>query len=133
MSFLIYNRYMKITNLVFWVADATLSYKFYKKLGFEIGEVNDRHAVARLGDFEITLVTLRDEAEFSKDALAQPKGYGMYLYIQVEDVDKKYQEVVKLGLKPSSEPRTWEWGNREFAIKDPDGYKLCFYQKLTLG
>lgn len=118
---------MKVTSLVLWVADATLSYKFYKKLGFEVGEVNERHAVVRLGDFEIMLVTLRDEEGFAKDALAEPKGYGMYVYINVDDVDKKHDEVIKLGLKPSSEPRTWEWGNREFVIKDPDGYKLCFW------
>ncbi|MCA9347672.1 VOC family protein [Candidatus Saccharibacteria bacterium] len=124
---------MKITSLVFWVADATLSYKFYKKLGFEVGGVNERHAVVRLGDIEIMLVTLRDEDDFSKDALAKPKGFGMYVYIQVEDVDMKHKEVLKLGLKPSSEPRTWEWGNREFVIKDPDGYKLCFYQKVGIS
>jgi catechol 2,3-dioxygenase-like lactoylglutathione lyase family enzyme len=41
--------------------------------------------------------------------------------------------VVKLGIfelkPPATEPRDWEWGNREFIIKDPDGYKLCFSQK----
>ena len=121
---------MNISGLTLWVADATLSYKFYKKLGFEVGEVTDRHAVVACGNFEITLVTLRDEAEFAKDALAQPKGFGMYVYIKVDDVDKKYGEIIKLGLKPSSEPRNHDWGNREFVIKDPDGYKLCFYQKV---
>ena len=122
---------MKITSLVFWVVDATLSYKFYKKLGFKASEVTDRHAVVSCGGFGIMLVTLRDEAEFAKDALAQPKGYGMYTYIQVDDVDKKHEELTKLGLKPSSVPRTWDWGNREFVIKDPDGYKICFWQKTS--
>lgn len=121
---------MKITSLVFWVHDATLSYKFYKKLGFEVGEVTDRNAVVKCAGFEIMLVTMRDDEEFNKDSLAGVKGAGMYIYINVEDVDKKYQEIVDLGLNHSREPRDWPWGNREFVIHDLDGYKLCFWQKV---
>jgi len=121
---------MKITSIVFWVTDATLSYKFYKKLGFEVGEVNDRHAVVSCNGFEIQLITMRNEDEFNKDSLATPKGLGMYVYIQVDDVDAKYEEVTKLGIQTSSEPRSWDWGTREFAVKDIDGYKLCFYEQV---
>lgn len=120
---------MKITSLVFWVADATLSYKLYKKLGFEVGEVTDRHAVVKLGNFEIMLVTMRDEESFNKDSLSSEKGRGMYVYIYVDDIDAKYAEITKLGLEPSSEPRNQKWGTSEFVVKDTDGYKLCFYQK----
>jgi catechol 2,3-dioxygenase-like lactoylglutathione lyase family enzyme len=121
---------MKITNLVLWVQDATLSYKFYKKLGFEVGEVNDRHALVRCGDFEIQLITMRNEDEFNKDSLASQKGLGMYIRINVENVDDMYAHVQKLGLSTSSEPRDWEWGAREFVLKDPDGYKICFWSAL---
>jgi catechol 2,3-dioxygenase-like lactoylglutathione lyase family enzyme len=124
---------MKVTSLVFWVADATLSYKFYKKLGFEVVEVMDRHAIVSCAGFEIQLITMRDEAEFNKDSLSASKGEGLYVYIQVEDVDKKYNEALEKGLIPSSEPRDWEWGNREFVIKDPDGYKLCFWQTVRVS
>lgn len=27
-------------------------------------------------------------------------------------------------------PRDWPWGNREFVLKDPDGYKLVFWHEL---
>ena len=74
------------------------------------------------------LVNMRDEDEFSKDSMSGKKGKGMYVYIQVDDVDAKYQELLKLGLTPATEPRDWNWGNREFIQKDPDGYKLCFWQ-----
>ncbi len=118
---------MKISSLVLWVQDATLSAKFYRKLGFDVTEVNDRNATAKAGSFEIMLVTMRDEEEFNQDSLASNRGLGMYVYVNVEDVDQKYQELKKLGLQTSSQPRDWEWGNREFVIKDPDGYKLCFF------
>jgi uncharacterized glyoxalase superfamily protein PhnB len=111
---------MKITGQVLWVHDATLSVKFYKKLGIKAGE----------GSFTLTLVTMRDDHEFSHDAVSSGRGIGSYLYVKCEDVDKKYQELLSLNLSTSSEPRDWEWGNREFVIKDLDEYKICFWQKL---
>lgn len=121
---------MKITGLVLWTADNTLSVKFYKKLGFEMAESNERHSVVKLGDFEVTLVSMRDEDEFNRDSLSGDKGRGMYLYIHVDDVDAIYKQLKENGITPRSEPRNWDWGNREFVVKDPDGYKLCFWQSL---
>lgn len=123
---------MKVTNLVLWVQDATLSYKFYKKLGFEIASVTDRDATVKCGEFGIMLVTMRDEEEFNGDSLAPNKGKGMYIYINVANVDDKYREVIAAGLAPRTKPRDWEWGNREFVVSDPDGYKVCFWQKLAV-
>lgn len=120
---------MKITSLVLWVADATLSVKWYKKIGFEVVNVTDRDATVLCNGFEIMLVTMRDEEEFNKDSLAGVKGKGMYVYVHVDDVDTKYAELTKLGITLSSEPRDWPWGNREFVVHDLDGYKLCFWHK----
>ncbi|MEK7472362.1 MAG: VOC family protein, partial [Patescibacteria group bacterium] len=122
---------MKITNLVFWVQDATLSVKFYKKLGFEVVENTERHSTVKLGGFDIVLVTMRNEDEFNKDSLAVEKGRGMYVYIKVDDVDSKHKELKDVGIDPVSEPRDWDWGNREFVVKDSDGYKLCFWQPVV--
>jgi uncharacterized glyoxalase superfamily protein PhnB len=119
---------MKITNLLFWVQENQLSAKFYKKLGFEIVTNQDDHSVIRLGGFEITLVNMRDEERFSKDSMAGEKGKGMYVYIKVDDVDAQHQKLVELGFRPDTEPKDWPWGNREFILKDPDSYKLCFWQ-----
>ncbi|MCA9349036.1 VOC family protein [Candidatus Saccharibacteria bacterium] len=121
---------MKVTNLLFWCQDNTLSEKFYKKLGFERVEGDDQYTRLRLGGFEVVLITMRDEDEFAKDSLNPEKGRGMYVYLQVEDVDAEYTRQLKIGLKPSTEPQNWPWGNREFILKDPDGYKLVFWQKV---
>lgn len=123
---------MKITGLVLWVQDNTLSVKFYKKLGFELVQSDERNSTVKLGEFEIMLISMRDEAEFNSDSLSSDKGRGMYVYIHVDDIDAKYAELLKLGITPRSEPRDWDWGNREFVVKDPDGYKLCFWQKIRL-
>jgi catechol 2,3-dioxygenase-like lactoylglutathione lyase family enzyme len=119
---------MKVTNLLFWVQDNRISEKFYKKLGFEVVRTDDKHSVVELGNFQIVLVAMRDEDEFAKDALAKDKGRGVYVYIAADDVDKLHKRLVKIGLRPATGPRDWEWGNREFILKDPDGYKLCFWQ-----
>ena len=122
---------MKITGLVLWTQDNTLSVRFYKKLGFDIVESNDRHSVVRLGGFDITLVSMRDENEFSRDSLSGEKGRGMYVYIKVDDVDVTHAQLTKAGITPYTSPRDWYWGNREFIVKDPDGYKLCFWQPVV--
>lgn len=124
------NRSMKFTGLVFWVQDATLSYKFYKKLGFDVSQVTDRDATVVCENLEIMLVTMRDEDEFNGDSLNSQKGKGMYVYIHTADVDAKYAELIEMGLMPKAEPRDWPWGNREFVIADPDGYKTCFWQSM---
>ncbi|HUB93010.1 MAG TPA: VOC family protein [Verrucomicrobiae bacterium] len=119
---------MKVTNLLFWVVDNKLSERFYKKLGFTLVRSDDSYSEVSLHDFRIGLVTVRDEAEFATDAFAGERGKGMYVYVKVENVDRKYAEVRELNIKVVAGPRTWSWGNREFVVKDPDGYKLCFWQ-----
>jgi uncharacterized glyoxalase superfamily protein PhnB len=119
---------VKITNLVLWVQENKLSEKFYKKVGFEVIQSTDEHSVVALQGFQLDLVSMRDEDRFARDSMSANKGRGVYVYIQVEDVDAKYAELVSLSLPPATKPKDWPWGNREFILKDPDGYKLCFWQ-----
>lgn len=121
---------LRATGLVLWVQDAGLSTKWYKKIGFEVVSTTERDAVVKLGGFQLSLVTMRDEEEFNGDSLAAEKGKGMYMYIQCADVDAFYSQLKNSGIMPRTEPRDWEWGRREFVIHDPDGYKLCFWQDV---
>ena len=121
---------MNISSLLFWVQENSLSTKFYKKLGFNVVRSVDDHSVVSLNGFEITLVNMRDEDKFTKDSMSADKGRGVYVYIRVDSVDEKYKELIKLGFKPTTAPKDWDWGNREFILKDLDGYKLCFWQPI---
>lgn len=121
---------MRITNVLFWVQENKLSEKFYKKLGFEVLQSDDRHTLVSLNGFSIDLVSMRDEDVFARDSMATDKGRGVYVYINVDNVDAKYKDLSDAGLVPSTEPKDWPWGNREFILKDPDGYKLCFWQAI---
>lgn len=119
---------MKITHLVCWVQENKLSEKFYRKLGFSVERSDEEHSLVVLGGFGLDLVSMRDDGKFANDSMAAEKGLGLYIYVRVDDVDAKYQEIVVLGLQPTK-PKDWPWGNREFILRDPDGYKLCFWRE----
>lgn len=49
------------------------------------------------------------------------QGQGMYLTIEVEDVDSIYQEIRSKGIEIKIALRDEPWGDRHFAIEDPNG------------
>lgn len=122
---------MKVTNILLWVQENKESERFYKKLGFAVTASTDGYSEVEHGTFKIVLVNMRDEDEFAGDSLAGEKGKGLYVYVWVDDVDAQYEKLVDAGLTPHTVPREWPWGNREFALKDPDGYKLVFWHKVA--
>jgi catechol 2,3-dioxygenase-like lactoylglutathione lyase family enzyme len=48
-------------------------------------------------------------------------GAGMYLTIEVADVDAEYKRIKTLGVPVVIDIRNEEWGDRHFAIADPNG------------
>ncbi len=48
------------------------------------------------------------------------QGQGMYLTIEVEDVDKIYSDIKKKGVPIKIDIRNEPWGDRHFAIEDPN-------------
>lgn len=59
----------------------------------------------------------------SQQSLFQPAfgGQGVYLTIEVDDVDKLYEEIRNKGIDIKIEIRDEPWGDRHFAIQDPNG------------
>jgi uncharacterized glyoxalase superfamily protein PhnB len=53
------------------------------------------------------------------------KGEGVRIYCNtVQDVDRLADQVKARGGKLTQEPRDQPWGSRDFAVEDPDGYKI---------
>ncbi len=48
-------------------------------------------------------------------------GQGMYLTIEVDDVDALYHRLKTMGVSIQVELRDEPWGDRHFAIEDPNG------------
>jgi len=82
-------------------------------------------------EFYLLLHTPNKEAEISfllpNHPSQQPlfqksfEGQGMYLTIEVENVEKIYKEIKKQGVEIKIDIRNEPWGDRHFAIQDPNG------------
>ena len=48
-------------------------------------------------------------------------GAGMFLTIEVEEIDSLYEKLIREGLGIKVEIRDEPWGDRHFAIEDPNG------------
>jgi catechol 2,3-dioxygenase-like lactoylglutathione lyase family enzyme len=114
-----------------YVKDLNKTANFYETLGFEVKKREANHVTIYLNWFWIDFLAIdkEDKPEFQKEANLSNKGAGLYLYISVDNVDDFYNDLVAKGFKPKSEPRDWPWGNREFVMRDPDGYKLVFFKR----
>jgi methylmalonyl-CoA/ethylmalonyl-CoA epimerase len=125
----------KALNLIgLYVKDIEASVSFYKELGFEVVSNDGSVAEVRLKEMRIQFIaqeTARDQDEsFQKDAFGEPKGTGIYLNVEVDNIDDYYRQLESLGIQPATQPRDWPWGQREFVVRDPDRYKLVFYQRI---
>ncbi len=121
-----------IAGLGCYVKDINKTAAFYEALGFTTTDRKPNFLAVRLNWFWIEFIAQDSEekTEFQKDAGADYKGAGLYINVNVEDVDDFYTGAIEKGLQPSSEPKDWPYGRREFVIRDPDGYKLVFFQKM---
>lgn len=101
---------------------------FYtEKLGFGVTFENE---------FYLLLHTPNHEAEISfllpnhpsQQPLFRPafQGQGVYLTIEVADVDGLYADLKAKGVAIAIELRDEPWGDRHFAIKDPNGIGIDF-------
>jgi catechol 2,3-dioxygenase-like lactoylglutathione lyase family enzyme len=51
-------------------------------------------------------------------------GKGMYLTLEVDEIDSIYAKLKKLGLQIKIDLRDEPWGDRHFAIEDPNGIAI---------
>ncbi|WP_057938093.1 VOC family protein [Algoriphagus resistens] len=82
-------------------------------------------------EFYLLLHTPNKEAELSfllpnhpsqQPIFQQPfQNQGMYLTLEVEDVDSLYQEFKQKGVEIKIDIREEPWGDRHFAVVDPNG------------
>ncbi len=120
-----------LNGLMLYVTDVQTSLDTYQNLGFDIVRAHPPlYGSVKLGEI---LIQFQDKTNptdpaFQAEAMAEPKGGGLFVYLQVADVDRYYGDIQGRGVQPATAPRDWPGGNREFVVRDPDGYKLVFYQ-----
>ena len=120
-----------IAGLTCYVKDLARTADFYETIGFRRGKEESDRATFYVNWFFVTFVAQdREEDEkLRKEAEASTKGAGMSVYVKVDDIADYHKAVRAQGMKPEGEPEKAPSGNREFALRDPDGYRLVFFQK----
>jgi hypothetical protein len=83
-------------------------------------------------DFDGYLMVEKDNIQihfFEFKELDPKANYGQ-VYIRTDDIDKLYQSLLnnKVNIHPNGTLQTKPWGQREFALLDPDNNLLTFGQ-----
>ncbi len=96
---------------------------FYTKiLDFGISFENDFYILMHTPDKSAEISFLQPNHPSQKSIFQAPfNGKGMYLTIEVENVDKVYKQIKGKGISIEIEIRDEPWGDRHFAIVDPNG------------
>ena len=120
---------MKFKSILLYISNVGVSTDFYQKLGFKVDSQDDKSVVVSLENIQLQLFD-KEKVEFKQYSEIDPSNVGTFFYIEVGNVDEKHKELISKGLTPATTPKDWPWGNREFVIKDPDGYKFVIYKKI---
>lgn len=104
--------------------DATRDF-YMNKLGFK---------VFGTADYDDYLLMEKDQIQihfFKFEALNPKENYGQ-VYIRTNNIDSYYQSLIenKTKIHPNAPLETKPWGQREFAVLDPDNNLLTFGQGI---
>lgn len=120
---------MKLEPLLY-VSNLQASVKFYcQVLRFDFGEYYPDESSATYASILIDGNKLRlvqggeRIPSFHKHG---PCGSGIQLFVQVPNVDDVYSRV-QGRVEVADEIEDKQWGDREFTVRDPDGYLISFY------
>ena len=117
---------MKNLIPMLWTNMVQETIDFYTNiLGFTCGEKNDDWNWAAMHNDEVEIMIAKPNQHTNFDV---PKFTGS-LYIQVDDVEKIWTQL-KDQVKIVYPIENFEWGMREFAILDINGYMIQFGQNI---
>jgi uncharacterized glyoxalase superfamily protein PhnB len=110
----------------FTANDLEKSLTWYRDVvGFAVEERWERDgklAGVQLRAGSVTFMLGQDDWKKGRD---RKKGEGFRLYCTTtQDVDAIAAKIVARGGKLDQEPRDQPWGTRDFALTDPDGFKI---------
>lgn len=111
---------MNLNQITVPSLDLTKSIPFYEKLGLKLIV----KALPHYARFECP----DGDATFSIHLVEElPKGDGVYVYFECENLDEKVQQLKEDGVQFVQEPKdeTWLW--REAKLKDLDGNQLILF------
>lgn len=98
---------------------------YINKLGFEyVGS----------DDYDFYLIVQKDNIQihFFEFTMLNPNDNYGQVYIRTDDIDTLYKAMIdnKVDIHPNGHLKSMPWGNKEFALLDPDNNLLTFGQSL---
>lgn len=123
----------------FSVSNLENSLKFYKTIGFKVeyDRPENKFAFISLGEIQFMLQEITDDDKWDLAPLIYPFGNGINFQLEVDCLDKIYNSLKENNYEISFDiEENWYrqdnklLGNREFLVKDPDGYLLRFSEDL---
>lgn len=91
-------------------------------LGFGVTFENEFYLLLHTPNKENEISFLLPNHPSQQELFHKPfTGQGMYLTIEVDDVDKLYNDLKKKKVAIAIDIRNEPWGDRHFAIQDPNG------------
>jgi uncharacterized glyoxalase superfamily protein PhnB len=109
-----------------WTENLAASVDFYTSvLGFTANETNNDWGWASLSKDDIHLMLARPNENTPYDKI----GFTGSFYFTTDDVDEMWNEL-KDKVKVCYGIENFEWGMREFAVYDNNGYLLQFGQEI---
>ena len=131
---------MEINRLVpeLYVQDIQRSLNFYvQTLKFKIDFQRTEDKFAHISYEGAQLMLCQDDGSWITEDPIFPRGRGINLQVEVNNLSEMESRVVQAGISPFSNTKeVWyridnkEEGVKEFLIQDPDGYLLRFQQFL---
>lgn len=115
------------------------SLNFYKTVGFKIEyeRPENKFVFLSLGEIQFMLQEISDNDKWAMAPLKYPFGNGINFQLEVENVDKIYNNLKSNNYKIAFEiEENWYrqdnklLGNKEFLVQDPDGYLIRFSEDL---
>src|SRR5688500_9570026 len=125
-------------RLELFVDDMERAIRFYRDvIGFALLRREPDYASLRLGDVVFGLGPVAklpaSGGYFTRSRLAQGRGLGVEIVLEVDDVGAAYDRVRERG-HPVLEPlQDRPWGLTDFRIADPDGYYLRITSRNQRG
>lgn len=110
------------SRYVLAVKNLRVSSDFYlNKLNFRtIWEGDGWHFLER-DQFKIMLGECADQP-----AASETGDHSYFAYLEVENIDQLFAELRSKGVAMLSTPENKPWGQREFALRTPDGHRMTF-------
>ena len=120
-------KYAKLNHLLIKVRDAAKSRDWYvKNLGLRVEfEVNELNFVALEDDWGMALL-------IAQERVAKGAPSGFVIHFEVEDVDARYRELKRKGVKFVHPPKQTVGGYMP-ELRDPDGYVVRLFDYRSIA